>query len=97
MKPIVFFDTEIDASGNVQDIGACQEPGREFHNRDESAFMDFIRGAAFLVGHNAIRHDLQYISSAIHKAAPNAQVIDTLDLAPLLFPKIPYHNLVSLY
>jgi ATP-dependent DNA helicase RecQ len=96
MKPIIFFDTEVDpSSGKVLDIGACQESGREFHSRDESAFMDFIRGTEFLVGHNAIRHDLQYISKEIHSAAPQAHVIDTLDLAPLLFPKIPYHSLVK--
>jgi len=96
MKPITFFDTEIDpTSHKVLDIGAIKEPNQEFHGPQLSGFIDFIRDIPFLAGHNVIRHDLKYLAKAGFTPNPNVRIIDTLDLAPLLFPSRPYHALVK--
>lgn len=96
MKPIAFFDTEIDATGTkVLDIGAIKESNQEFHGPQLSGFIDFIRDIPFLAGHNVIRHDLKYLAKAGFTPNPNVRIIDTLDLAPLLFPSRPYHSLVK--
>ena len=84
MKPITFFDTEIDpTSHKVLDIGAIKEPNQEFHGPQLSGFIDFIRDIPFLAGHNVIRHDLKYLAKAGFTPNPNVRIIDTLDLAPL--------------
>ncbi len=96
MKPITFFDTEIDPkSGKVLDIGAFMEPNQEFHSPQVSGFIDFLRDITFLAGHNVLRHDLTYLAEAGFTPNSNVRIIDTLDLAPLLFPSRPYHRLVK--
>ncbi|NYT60828.1 RecQ family ATP-dependent DNA helicase [Alcaligenaceae bacterium] len=55
-------------------------------------------GAGFVLGHNAIAHDLPIL----REHAPNMvlhtlPVIDTLRLSPLAFPQNPYHRLVKDY
>jgi ATP-dependent DNA helicase RecQ len=90
---LVFFDTEVNPqTGAVIDIGAADGAGRVFHSPSKKAFADFLRGAAFVCGHNAIRHDLKFVGDCL---PPSAAVIDTLPLSPLLFPRRPYHNLVK--
>ncbi len=96
MKPIAFFDTEIATTGTkVRAIGAFKEPNQQFHSQQLSGFIDFIRDTPFLAGHNVFRHDLSFISKDLYSANPNVRIIDTLDLAPLLFPSRPYHKLVK--
>ncbi|MBW6492425.1 MAG: RecQ family ATP-dependent DNA helicase [Lentimicrobium sp.] len=97
MKPIVYFDTEIDAHHKkIRDIGAVNENGSSFHSANTRDFINFIRGAEFLCGHNAIKHDLIYTRSAILEAGVNpSNIIDTLALSPLLFPARPYHALLK--
>lgn len=95
MKPIIFFDTEIDSSGKVADIGAFREPNHEFHDKLVSGFIEFLGDVPFLAGHNVFRHDLNFIGKEVKSANPNMRIIDTLDLAPLLFPTRPYHSLVK--
>jgi ATP-dependent DNA helicase RecQ len=58
----------------------------------------FCDGAAHLVGHNILRHDLPHL--ATHRArlaALGSAPIDTLWLNPLAFPRNPYHHLVKHY
>lgn len=55
-------------------------------------------GAAFLLGHNIIRHDLP----ALAKVFPGLKLtrlpaVDTLELSPIAFPANPYHSLVKDY
>ena len=96
MKPIIFFDTEIDPkSGKVLDTGAFREPNLPFRNTQVSAFIEFLKDATYVAGHNVIRHDLKYLDKEIDRANLQLKVIDTLDLAPLLFPSRPYHSLVK--
>ncbi|MGR8934973.1 MAG: RecQ family ATP-dependent DNA helicase [Gammaproteobacteria bacterium] len=59
---------------------------------------EFAADAAYLLGHNLLRHDLP-ICRAL---APDAKVltkpaVDTLFLSPLAFPENPYHRLVKDY
>lgn len=56
------------------------------------------QGAAFVLGHNVIRHDLP----ALEKVYPALKLnllpaVDTLELSPLAFPANPYHSLVKDY
>jgi ATP-dependent DNA helicase RecQ len=55
-------------------------------------------GAAFLLGHNIVRHDLP----ALAKVFPGLKLnrlpaVDTLELSPIAFPANPYHSLVKDY
>lgn len=95
MKPITFFDTEINSDGKVSDIGAFREPDHSYHSPQVSGFIEFLGDVQFLAGHNVIRHDLKYVGKEVNDANPNIQIIDTLDLAPLLFPARPYHSLIK--
>jgi ATP-dependent DNA helicase RecQ len=55
-------------------------------------------GAAHLVGHNILRHDLPYlVANRARLAGLGAAPIDTLWLNPLAFPRNPYHHLVKHY
>lgn len=90
---IVFFDTEVNPqSGAVIDIGAADGAGRTFHSASKIAFRAFVRDAAFVCGHNVIRHDLKFVGDCL---PPSVAVIDTLPLSPLLFPRKPYHKLLK--
>ena len=58
----------------------------------------FCDGAAHLVGHNILRHDLPHlIANRARLAALGAAPVDTLWLNPLAFPRNPYHHLVKHY
>ncbi len=55
-------------------------------------------GAAFLLGHNLIEHDLPFLRAV----NPDLRLlrlpaVDTLRLSPLAFPRNPYHRLVKHY
>ena len=55
-------------------------------------------GAAFVVGHNVIRHDLPALAMLFPSLKLNAlPAVDTLELSPLAFPENPYHSLVKDY
>lgn len=55
-------------------------------------------GAAFVLGHNLVAHDLPHLAAA----QPDLRLlslpaVDTLRLNPLAFPRNPYHHLVKHY
>ncbi|MGB4227708.1 MAG: RecQ family ATP-dependent DNA helicase [Candidatus Dechloromonas phosphoritropha] len=55
-------------------------------------------GAAFVVGHNVIRHDLPTLARLHPELQLNRlPAVDTLELSPLAFPANPYHSLVKDY
>lgn len=95
MKSIVFIDTEIqESSGTIVDLGAVNSEGHFFHKNNLNLFLKFISNAEYICGHNIFKHDLKYIGKAILDAhIDSANIIDTLCLSPLLFPKKPYHAL----
>ena len=55
-------------------------------------------GAAFVVGHNVVRHDLPTLTKLFPDLLLNRlPAVDTLELSPLAFPANPYHSLVKDY
>ncbi|MCD4818863.1 MAG: RecQ family ATP-dependent DNA helicase [Candidatus Cloacimonetes bacterium] len=97
MKPIAFFDTEIEPdSKQILDIGAIKSDGNIFHSNSIKDFTYFLENTEFICGHNIIKHDLIYIKKYLFFNEINKfQIIDTLFLSPLLFPKRPYHRLLK--
>ena len=97
MGVIAFIDTEIEAKhGKILDAGGFRSDGREYHGRSMTDFANFLKGADYLCGHNAINHDLKYLESAIPSVSRmKDRTIDTLYWSPLLFPRRPYHALLK--
>jgi len=94
-KEICFFDIEVGVDDKkIYDIGAMKNNGDNFHSSSIKDFLDFYQGAEFICGHNIIHHDLKFIKEAT-KNDNFTNVIDTLYLSPLLFPKRPYHRLLK--
>ncbi len=57
---------------------------------------EFCDGAAHLVGHNILRHDLPHLmANRTRLESLGTAPIDTLWLNPLAFPRNPYHHLVK--
>ncbi len=97
MKPVTFFDTEIDPkSKKILDIGAIKSDGNIFHSNSIDDFVYFLNNVDFICGHNIIKHDLKYLQRYFSYQRKNyVKPIDTLYLSPLLFPTKPYHNLLK--
>lgn len=98
------LDLEANENGEIFAIGAvfqgqAFQSKAPFHIRQVlSDFDKFSRQAAFLLGHNILRHDLPICRAiAPDLALLNKPVIDTLLLSPLAFPENPYHRLVKDY
>ena len=97
MAHITFIDTEIDPKdGSIRDLGAINEDGGIFHKNSIHRFVDFLKGTSFICGHNILNHDIKYLNRYLNEAGlSHLQIIDTLYLSPLLFPKRPYHHLLK--
>ena len=97
MKNIAFIDLEIQpTSGAVLDIGGINSAENVFHSKSLKDFVHFLEGTEYLCGHNIFKHDLKYIIYIIKKNdLPIRNVIDTLYLSALLFPRKPYHSLIK--
>ncbi|MBN9296301.1 MAG: RecQ family ATP-dependent DNA helicase [Filimonas sp.] len=95
--PIAFIDTEIDPkSHKILDIGGIKHDGNTFHKAAVTEFVQFLKGAEFICGHNVLHHDMKYVGKAVTEAGiPPEKIIDTLFLSPLLFHTHPYHSLVK--
>ena len=95
-RRIVFLDIEVNPeTGKIREYGAISSDGRQYRGSSAAAFCDLMDGAAYLIGHNLLGHDLRYLSYLIPEHCPDARMIDTLPLSPLLFPKKPYHRLLK--
>ncbi|EEG79132.1 RecQ family ATP-dependent DNA helicase [Dethiobacter alkaliphilus] len=97
MKSIAYIDLEVQPrTGAILDIGGINDAGNVFHSKSMAGFISFLKSADYLCGHNIIKHDLKYIQSALENSGISTDnVIDTLYLSALLFPKKPYHALVK--
>jgi len=97
MNSIAFIDTEIDPKNHkILDIGSVKDNGNSFHSNSIADFIKFLNGTEFICGHNILNHDLLYIQKVVTDAKINsANIIDTLFLSPLLFPRNPYHALLK--
>jgi ATP-dependent DNA helicase RecQ len=97
MKPITFFDIEVDPnSQKILEIGSVKSDDSKFRSNLIKDFESFVSGSEFICGHNIIKHDLHFLSK-ISSSFSNIhyKVIDTLYLSPLLFPTKPYHRLLK--
>ena len=87
----LLLDFEVSLKGQIQDIGAIR--GKEtFRLKSGSkksleALAEFSKGASVVIGHNLIKHDLEYLR-AVQPNHPilDLPVVDTLQLSPLCFP-----------
>ena len=92
----IFVDTEANPeTGKVRDYGAVSGNGETLHSASPARFGAFLEGADYLIGHNIVEADLPLIGHLVQEHCPEAQVIDTLYLSPLMFPKKPYHRLLK--
>lgn len=97
MSLIAFIDTEIEPkSEKILDIGSIKDDGNFFHKASLDEFVRFIDGTKFICGHNIFNHDIKYIGNVLYEnGIKKSNIIDTLYLSPLLFPKQPYHALLK--
>lgn len=97
MNSIAFIDVEVEPnSQKILDIGCVKDNGSTFHKSSIAEFIQFVKEAQFICGHNIFKHDINYIGEALNDAGVNLEnIIDTLFLSPLLFPKKPYHALLK--
>lgn len=95
MSNIVFIDTEVNIdNGKIVDYGAVDEFGGNVHTGIAGEFFSFVGDAGYICGHNILSHDLAFIRRS-NSQLDGKDVIDTLHLSPLLFPKNPYHKLIK--
>lgn len=94
---MLFFDLEINKNNKIVDIGSIYN-NFKFRDSDIKKFIKFNKKhkPSFYAGHNIVNFDLKYLKDNKIKGLIRADnVIDTLYLSALLFPKKPYHNLVK--
>ena len=91
---VVFIDAEISCDDSrLLELGALREDGDTFRSSRAAPFVEFVRDAHFICGHNIVDFDVPMLEKfGIHFHKP---LIDTLYLSALLFPKKPYHRLVK--
>ena len=93
MVNIVFLDIEVSmSSGRVADLGAIDSLERTIHTASPGDFLNFVKDAEYVGGHNLLNHDLQYLKLM---ELDKKKVIDTLYLSPLVFPMRPSHKLLK--
>lgn len=94
MPYIAYLDLEIDThTKKIMDIGAVFAD-KNLHTAKISEIINQIKDADFICGHNFLNHDYTYIQSDLQSINKNpTDIIDTLYLSALLFPKRPYHAL----
>ena len=64
---IVFIDIEVNDKDKVVDYGAYIPPNQTFHGNRES-FQSFIKGNEYICGHNALMHDVKYLTDELKVA-----------------------------
>src|SRR5690554_4220982 len=95
---LIYFDLEVKSNNKILSIGATTESNSSFVSSDETAFVEFIHKEKgdFFVGHNNIKHDVNYYrSDNLKKLINHKTAVDTLYLSTLIYPKKPYHSLVK--
>ena len=91
---IVFVDLEVGIRDlRIHDIGAVRADGAIFHSNDKQGFLQFLRNATVLCGHNIVHHDMRFLAQVLDEH--RFTLVDTLYWSPLLFPERPYHSLLK--
>ena len=105
LKRCLFVDLELDSNDQIVQVGAILGDDRKVKFRpagegsDGWAKLDALASDAdYLAGHNLIAFDQGHLRRA-RPGSPldRLPVIDTLCLAPLAYPEVPYHHLVKDY
>jgi ATP-dependent DNA helicase RecQ len=95
MAVFAFIDIEV-ANNQIAEIACFTDDEKVYQGSSIHEAVQLMQTASFYVGHNIISHDLKYLTLALpHVVFREEQMIDTLFLSPLLFPKKPYHKLVK--
>jgi ATP-dependent DNA helicase RecQ len=100
----LLLDLEVSPRGQILKVGAVRSErtlarsGTITPQSLSEGLAPLVPGAACLLGHNLMRHDLP----VLRERAPNLSlfqlpVVDTLVLSPICFPENPYHRLVKDY
>jgi len=90
---VVFLDIEVStSSGKIADLGAVDSLDQTIHTPSQGDFLNFVKDAEYVGGHNVLNHDLLYLK---HLDLDKKKVIDTLYLSPLMFPMRPSHKLLK--
>ena len=107
LLPVTALDLETTRQGVIRHIGALSDSGQRFEhkrgNKKEiqaalSRLDTFCKDSAFILGHNLIGHDFPVLRSINPELTIlKKNIIDTLFLSPLAFPRNPYHRLVKDY
>ena len=93
---IVFVDLEVNPdTGKIREYGVVSSDHQQYRGSSSTAFARILKDADYICGHNLLKHDLNYINHILAEACPEARMIDTLPLSPLLFPRKPYHHLLK--
>ena len=88
-----FIDSEVsETTKEIKEIGVIRFDGSQHRGVHIRSIEEFLNGTEFLCGHNVFRHDFKYIPKSVWE---QYELVDTLFLSPLLFPKRPYHHLVK--
>ena len=60
---LYFIDSEVSVNdGTVVDLAAIRDKDEEYvHTASQNEFAKFVSGAAYICGHNIIRHDVNYV------------------------------------
>lgn len=93
--------TIIQVGGYRPDVGEQLEVQVNNNLPEVLARLDALSdGAAFILGHNILEHDLpllRQVQPSLRLLAGHLPAIDTLTLSPLAFPQNPYHRLIKDY
>jgi ATP-dependent DNA helicase, RecQ family len=93
----LFFDLEYNPeTGKVREYGYILGNER-VREKNPAKLEAAAANARFIVGHNLLRHDAPILRQYFSIDFPNIDVLDTLMLSSLLFPRKPYHKLRKEY
>jgi ATP-dependent DNA helicase RecQ len=100
----VIIDLEVGSDDSITAVGALRG-NTELKIPDVASSASALRhldtfgeGADFVVGHNIVAHDRLFVEKHLPRSRLlDLPVVDTLYLAPLAKPQIPYHRLVKDY
>ncbi len=100
------LETSVETEATIYKIAAWRADTKQsevfkgkFRSAEVKLKLDALTsGAAFLLGHNVVQHDLPVLKHSYPDLTLLAlPVIDTLQLSPIAFPQNPYHSLVKDY
>ncbi len=97
LHDFLFFDLEYNPGTEiVREYGYILGEDRA-REKNPAKLEDAASKAKFIVGHNALQHDVPIIKQYFSIDFPSIKVLDTLRLSPLIFPREPYHKLRKEY